>query len=443
VHVTIGDARELLLTSSATYDVIASEPSNPYRAGIASLFTKEFYDAVAQRLGPSGVFVQWVQAYEVKGDAMRSIVATLGSVFPSVETWELMLDKDLAFVASRRSLTHDVAQLRARMETEPYRSALPLLWGVSGAEGFYSGILGNADFARDYRGKDAPVNTDDRMYLEFAFARSVGDTAKDVLGEMRRLSATGRHRQPQLVNGSVDWTQVDEGRVTRAIAESGTPPKMAVTDPMIGARLSARYAYAREDLAGVQRAWQLQHAEPSAFGDVRMIAESYATTADPRAPPYIEKLRALEPVEFEALTAVFSNRSGNHAAALDHFIEALRLYRTYPWANRPLIIRAFSVLSPAFDLDPAASAKVFDALREPFAVRALDITRLEVRSAMGLRPGYERYCVEALAPLEPNVPWEEVLLRGRDACYGAIGGPLAERAHADLQEFLSNASQAH
>src|SRR5204862_2748601 len=45
VSITIGDAREALLTGRDRYDVIASEPSNPYRAGIGSLFTQEFYRA--------------------------------------------------------------------------------------------------------------------------------------------------------------------------------------------------------------------------------------------------------------------------------------------------------------------------------------------------------------------------------------------------------------
>src|SRR5262249_20713329 len=65
LHVTIGDARELLLTSNALYDVIASEPSNPFRAGIASMFTAEYYQAARRRLTADGVFAQWIQAYEI------------------------------------------------------------------------------------------------------------------------------------------------------------------------------------------------------------------------------------------------------------------------------------------------------------------------------------------------------------------------------------------
>jgi spermidine synthase len=49
VHIRIGDAREVLLATRNRYDIIFSEPSNPYRAGIASLFTREFYEAPRRR----------------------------------------------------------------------------------------------------------------------------------------------------------------------------------------------------------------------------------------------------------------------------------------------------------------------------------------------------------------------------------------------------------
>ena len=56
VHITIGDAREVLLTSRRTYDIIFSEPSNPYRAGVASLFTREYYEAIESRLSRRRTF---------------------------------------------------------------------------------------------------------------------------------------------------------------------------------------------------------------------------------------------------------------------------------------------------------------------------------------------------------------------------------------------------
>jgi len=89
VHVSIGDAREKLLVSRQQYDLIFSEPSNPYRAGVASLFAREYYEAVEKRLNPGGLFLQWVQAYEVDSSLVRTVYATLRSVFPYVEAWQV------------------------------------------------------------------------------------------------------------------------------------------------------------------------------------------------------------------------------------------------------------------------------------------------------------------------------------------------------------------
>src|SRR5687767_14471651 len=81
MQVRIGDARKALLVDRQQYDVIVSEPSNPYRAGIASLFTVEYYRAISARLAPSGIFAQWLQAYEVDEATIRTIYATLLTTF--------------------------------------------------------------------------------------------------------------------------------------------------------------------------------------------------------------------------------------------------------------------------------------------------------------------------------------------------------------------------
>jgi spermidine synthase len=78
-----GDAREHLLTTRERYDLVVSEPSNPYRAGIASLFSRDFYHAVASRLEEGGLFLQWVQAYEVHRGQSASVYATLAAELPA------------------------------------------------------------------------------------------------------------------------------------------------------------------------------------------------------------------------------------------------------------------------------------------------------------------------------------------------------------------------
>jgi spermidine synthase len=440
VHIVIGDARELLQTTASTYDVIASEPSNPYRAGVASLFTREFYAAAAARLNPSGIFVQWVQGYEVRADSLRSIYATLGDVFPAIETWELDADRDLAYVAGRSALVHDIARIRERVNTEPYRSALALSWGVGGVEGLYAGFLGTPEFAADFRnGGRAVVNTDDKTNLEFAFAQDVGFAAIDIGHEMRDAARERGHGRPVVINGAVDWAIVIERQVARSIAQEEVPDAVDETgDDAVNARQEARRVYADGHLADAGTAWQSQSAEPAVLSDLRLVAETLAAAGDARAPEYVEQLRGMEPVEAEALLALWSQQSGDFAAAVDHIIEAVRRYRTHPWANRTMLFRVFDGLTRILESDPDAAARVYEALAEPFSVRALDFTRMTLRAKISFAPELQRLCVPGLAPLEPNVPWDRLLLRGRAECYQRAGHPLAAVAAAQFALFSAN-----
>jgi spermidine synthase len=87
LNLIFGDGRERLLTSHQKYDIVVSEPSNPYRAGVASLFTREFYESVARNLNSGGLFAQWMQGYDVDLRTVRIYYATLSAVFPHIETW--------------------------------------------------------------------------------------------------------------------------------------------------------------------------------------------------------------------------------------------------------------------------------------------------------------------------------------------------------------------
>lgn len=62
--------------------MIISEPSNPWIAGVAALFTREFFEGARNRLAPGGVICQWANAYNISEADLRSIVATFLSVFP-------------------------------------------------------------------------------------------------------------------------------------------------------------------------------------------------------------------------------------------------------------------------------------------------------------------------------------------------------------------------
>ena len=118
VRLIFNDAREVLLTTAGRYDLIACEPSNPYRSGIANLFTREFYLAGRDRLNDGGMFVQWVQAYEIDQRTMRTVFATFKSVFPHVEVWQTKLG-DLVLLGSERSRSTRFLRCGARWRPSP------------------------------------------------------------------------------------------------------------------------------------------------------------------------------------------------------------------------------------------------------------------------------------------------------------------------------------
>ena len=111
-RLVVGDGRTHLMLGDATYDVIVSEPSNPWMAGIASLFTREFFAGARARLAPGGVLCQWAHTYDISSDDLKSIVATFLSVFPDGTLW-LVGDADVLLVGSTEPLDARMAAVAA------------------------------------------------------------------------------------------------------------------------------------------------------------------------------------------------------------------------------------------------------------------------------------------------------------------------------------------
>jgi len=99
-RILIDDAKAFFARSSAKYDIIVSEPSNPWVSGVASLFSDEFYDRIRNYLTDDGVLVQWIQIYEIEPDLVASIIRALGKHFPNYEVYAAD-SANLLLVASR------------------------------------------------------------------------------------------------------------------------------------------------------------------------------------------------------------------------------------------------------------------------------------------------------------------------------------------------------
>jgi spermidine synthase len=95
----VDDARAVLSRPGPAWDVIVSEPSNPWITGVSNLFTEEYWTLAQRRLAPGGVFVQWVQLYALPPDAMRGLVRTFQGVFPNAWLFESIPGSDALLVA--------------------------------------------------------------------------------------------------------------------------------------------------------------------------------------------------------------------------------------------------------------------------------------------------------------------------------------------------------
>lgn len=77
----VDDAKVFFAVRNRRYDIIISEPSNPWVSGVASLFTDEFYRLINRHLSDDGVFVQWIQLYEINVDLVMSVLKAVSANF--------------------------------------------------------------------------------------------------------------------------------------------------------------------------------------------------------------------------------------------------------------------------------------------------------------------------------------------------------------------------
>jgi predicted membrane-bound spermidine synthase len=97
-HIHIEDAKTYFATNRSRYDIVVAEPSNPWVSGVASLFSKEFYEFVPRHLQPGGIFVQWIQLYEINDELVASVAHALSSSFHDYRIY-LSYDTDMLIVA--------------------------------------------------------------------------------------------------------------------------------------------------------------------------------------------------------------------------------------------------------------------------------------------------------------------------------------------------------
>jgi spermidine synthase len=145
--------------------VIVSEPSHPWVPGVANLFTQEFFELGRSRLKEDGVFVQWVQIYQLSTESLRSVLATYQSVFPHILMFRVegaTKGKDLILIGSRQPLTLD--RVGERMNNERVAKELSRININAPADLENWFVCDETQLTRAVEG--AIINTDDNMRVE-------------------------------------------------------------------------------------------------------------------------------------------------------------------------------------------------------------------------------------------------------------------------------------
>jgi spermidine synthase len=330
-RLVLNDGRNHLLLGSRQYDVIISEPSNPWISGMNNLFTRDFFRIARSRLQPGGLFAQWFHIYNMPEDDLRSLLQSFHEVFPAAALWRLN-DGDVLLTGMENdaSWPSEPPVLPAAAASDLRRAGVEdpsLLWNMF--------VMRGADIGR-FAG-DALPNTDDMPLLEFhgqrdlhtqtdsqnvdkleSFARSIADPA--LVAGVRRVTTPAQH----LANARM-FERAESSRSAFRSYRAAFHLDSSSMDALAGMDRTARLPQERNAVTlalGLPTAgadslqkrieWALQKARS---GDIPratfLFAESAA--AYPRDPS----------ARFNF--GVFHLERGNYAAAIDWFKQALAL----------------------------------------------------------------------------------------------------------------------
>ena len=124
IEVVASDAYRALLQSEDRYDVIVSEPSNPWVAGVEMLFSREFLEVARDQLTPGGVYAQWIHLYANDTETLSLVLRTYAEVFEHVAVWETQSVDVLLMGFRDASNALDLERLEQRAARPDFRAGM-------------------------------------------------------------------------------------------------------------------------------------------------------------------------------------------------------------------------------------------------------------------------------------------------------------------------------
>jgi spermidine synthase len=382
LRLVIGDARQHVLATRERYDVIISEPSNPWMAGVSALFTREFFAMVKSRLAEGGVFCQWGHLYNMGEGDLKTLIATFRDVFPGARIY-LISEADILIVGGSVSTELRAGRLgsihlRARQDLTASRLKPETLSAIP--------TVPLSDLSPWLEG--AKLHTDDRPVLDFSAPLSIH--AQTAEANRRLLLPRDEPTDPRVIasrldllraSGSVEWTFDLSSRAVR----------LGAVDPAI-ARDYVRSAVAlkRVDVAAAEISAAIERS-PSAK---LLVARALLYWSTARPGPALEALEAaihLDPKERTAyLLAAEIQSAASNLFAVRKLVARVR-------AIEPRDAEAAGLLAEADFKEnqfEAAARLADDALRlDPSETRSLEVKALalaQLGHVKAARDAFER-----------------------------------------------------
>lgn len=206
VSIRVNDGRNELLRGryrrAPRYDVIASQPSHPWLAGAANLFTEEYFELARDNLSPRGVFALWVNGFRIDDESVLAILTSFERAMPGSVLIDAGVGKPnqaLILLGGREPVRFDLGTARARLAAPALQQLLDG-FSVSKVEDLLARSHGSlAAFARIDPGAS---NTDDNAFVEARIPRFLGVEEPDFLELERSLAHDASVLPP--IEGNVD-----------------------------------------------------------------------------------------------------------------------------------------------------------------------------------------------------------------------------------------------
>ena len=243
VEVIYDDGRHFVRTTREMFDVITSDPIDPWVKGCAALNTVEYYQMCKEHLRPGGVMALWIPFYESNQDTARSVLGTFFKVFPNGIVWSNDNGQggyDAVLFGQVEPTRIDLDETRRWLDDHPkvQRSLLDVGFGSDGrgvAVELFASYAGQATQLREWM-RDAQINTDRNLRLQYLAGMSVNSYDNDLIlrGILDHYQFpsdifSGSDAQLRQLRNALQQAGRTENRFDKLTA--GTPPQPTAAPP--------------------------------------------------------------------------------------------------------------------------------------------------------------------------------------------------------------------